>query len=116
MSENKVLNIGNDTLWNFLHGEPNHFQMHNSPHKDVSDVDLTLSVRRCLVPTPSTKGGGEGLSRSPPPMISETVDSTTWNFGRPLGLSMRGKKLVNLSLVRLPWQLFYLRVFSTKSC
>ena len=31
-------------------------------------------------------GGGE-----PTPMISKTLDSTTFNFGRPLGLSMRGK-------------------------
>ena len=29
-------------------------------------------------------------------MISKTADSTTFNFGRPLGLSMRGKKLVEL--------------------
>ena len=48
---------------------------------------LTLPVRRYLVPTPSTNGGG--LSR--PPMISKTVDSTTFNIGRPLGLSMRGR-------------------------
>ena len=39
-----------------------------------------------------TKGEIGGLSRQP--MISETVDSTTFNFGRPLGQSMRGKKLV----------------------
>ena len=38
------------------------------------------------MPTPSTKG--EGVE----PMISKTVDSTTFNFGRPLGLSMTGKK------------------------
>ena len=31
-------------------------------------------------------------------MISETVDSTTVNFGRPLGLSMRGKKLMELMI------------------
>ena len=38
-------------------------------------------------------------------MISKTADSTTFNFGRPLGLSMRGIKLVkvdDLTLVRFP--------------
>ena len=52
-------------------------------------------------------------------MILEAIDSTTFKFGRPLGLSMRGKKtggVDDLSLVRFPWQLFYLRVFSTKFC
>ena len=51
-------------------------------------------------------------------MISKTVDSTTFNFGRPLGLSMRGKtgRVNNLSLVRFPWQLIYVKVFSTKFC
>ena len=79
---------------------------------------LTLPVRRYLVPTPSTKGGGgRGLSR--PPMILKMVDSTTFTFGRPLGLSMRGKKtgrVDDLSLVRLPWQLISVRVFSTEFC
>ena len=60
-------------------------------------VILTLPVRRYLVLTPSTKGGGGG-SRPPPPMISKTVDSTNFNFGRPLGLSMRGKKPVELMI------------------
>ena len=44
---------------------------------------------------------GAGLSRPPPPplpMISQTIDSTTFNFGRSLGLSMRGKKLVELMI------------------
>ena len=31
-------------------------------------------------------------------MISKTVDSITFNFGRPLGLSMRGKKLAELMI------------------
>ena len=38
-------------------------------------------------------------------MISKTVDPTNFNFGRPLGLSMRGKKsggVDDLSLVRFP--------------
>ena len=56
---------------------------------------LTLPVRRYLVPTPSTRGRGR-LSR--PPMISKTVDSTTFKFGMPLGLSMRGRKLVELMI------------------
>ena len=73
---------------------------------DVENVEFKFSrLRRHLSPSctkvfgshTSTKGGGGGggLSR-PPPMISETVDSTTLNFGRLLGLSMRGKKLVEL--------------------
>ena len=63
-------------------------------------------------------GGGGGGVLSRPPMISEMVDSPTFNFGRPLGLCMRGKKtggVDDLSLVRFPWQPFYLRVFSTKN-
>ena len=36
------------------------------------------------------------LSR--PLTISETVDSTIFNFGSLLGLSMRGKKLVELMI------------------
>ena len=62
-------------------------------------------------------GGGEGGFESTPPMISKTVDSTNFNFGRPLGLSMKGRKtgrVNNLSLVRFPWQLIYIRVFSAK--
>ena len=45
---------------------------------------LTLPVQRYLVPTPS--------------MISKKVDLTNFNFGRPLGLSMRGKTLVELMI------------------
>ena len=41
-------------------------------------------------------GGGVWADPPPPPMISETVDSTTLSFGRVLGLSLRGKKLVEL--------------------
>ena len=50
-----------------------------------------------LVPTPSAKGGGGG-GGDPSPMISKTVDSTTFKFGRPLGPSMKGKKLVELMI------------------
>ena len=60
---------------------------------------LTLPVRRYLLPL-------WGVSR--PPMISKTVDSTNLNFGRPLALSMRGRKnggVDDLSLARFPWQL-----------
>ena len=57
---------------------------------------LTLLVRRYLVPTPSTKGGGGGCE--PIPHDLETVDSTTFNFGRPSGLPMRGKELVELMI------------------
>ena len=38
-----------------------------------------------------------GLSR-PPYIISKTVDPTSFNFGRQLGLSMKGKKLVDLMM------------------
>ena len=73
---------------------------------------LTLPVPRYLVPTLSTRG--RGVSR--PSMISKMVDSTNFNFGRPLGPSMRGKtcRVYDLSIVMFPWQLIYVRVFSTK--
>ena len=45
------------------------------------------------------KGGG-GLSQ--PPMISKTVDSTNFNSGRPLELSMRGRKPIELMILTLP--------------
>ena len=47
-----------------------------------------------LFGTKPRKGGGGGLSQ--PPMISKTVDSTNFNSGRPLEVSMRGRKLVEL--------------------
>ena len=43
-------------------------------------------------------GGGGGRRLSRPPMTSKTVDSTNFKFGRPLGLSMRGKKPVELMI------------------
>ena len=44
-------------------------------------------------------GGGGGEEVQPTsPMISKMVDSTAFNFGRPLGLSRRGKKLVELMM------------------
>ena len=46
---------------------------------------LTLAVRRYLVPTASA-------------MISKSADSTNFNFGRPLGLSMTGRKPVGLTI------------------
>ena len=57
-----------------------------------SGIILTLPVRRYL----ARKGRG-WLSR-PSPMIPKTVDSTNVNFGRSLGLSMRGKKPVELMI------------------
>ena len=54
-----------------------------------------------------------------PAMITKTVESTNFKFGRPLGLSMRGKKagrVDDLSLVRFSWQLIYVMVFLTKFC
>ena len=34
----------------------------------------------------------------PPPMISKTVDPTEFNFGRPLGISMGVKNMVELMI------------------
>ena len=65
-----------------------------------------LTVRRRVLLNPScTKvfgihtfyEGGGGIETSPP-MISKTADSTKFNFGRPLGLSMRGKRPVELMI------------------
>ena len=44
------------------------------------------------------QGGGEGCWADPSPMVSKMVSSTNFNFGRPLGLSIRGKKLVELMI------------------
>ena len=44
------------------------------------------------------QGRVESTPPPPPQMISKTVDSTNFNFGRPLGLSMRGKKPVELMI------------------
>ena len=75
---------------------------------------LTLYVHRYLVPTFSTKGVGEGgWGRADPPMISKTVDTTNFIFGRPLGLSFKDKKnarVEDVSVVRFPGQLIYVRV------
>ena len=60
-----------------------------------SQKALNLSVRRSLVSTPSTTKGGGGGGGGVDPMTSETVDSTTFNFGR---ISIRGKKLVELMI------------------
>ena len=60
---------------------------------------LTLPVRRYLVPahlvpvhTNGGREGGGGWADSL--MISKKVDSTNFNIGKPLGLSMRGKKML----------------------
>ena len=44
------------------------------------------------------QGRGEGVEPPPPHMISKTVDSTNFDFGRPLGLSMRGEKPIELMI------------------
>ena len=44
------------------------------------------------------EGGGGGGGLSGPLMISETVDPTNFNFARPLGLSKRSRKLVELMI------------------
>ena len=51
---------------------------------------LALPVRKYLVHVPSMK--------PTPLMTSKTVDSTNFIFGRPLGLSMRGKKPVKVMI------------------
>ena len=38
------------------------------------------------------EGGGAGVFEPTPPIISKTVGSTKFNFGRPLGLSLKGRK------------------------
>ena len=76
--------------------------MENKNALDILLKPLTLPVRRYLVPTPSTKGGGGGGGEEEveptPTMISETADSTNFNFGRQSGLSMKGKKPVELMI------------------
>ena len=59
---------------------------------------LTLPVRRYLVPTPSCGGGGGGGGWPDPSMILKPLDPTNFNFDKPLGLSIRGKKLVELMI------------------
>ena len=59
-------------------------------------VCMYVPERRYLVPTPSTRGGGG--NPNPSSMISKTVEPTNFNFGRPLGLSMRGEKPVKLMI------------------
>ena len=47
-------------------------------------------------------------------MISKTADSTNFNSGSPLGLSIKGKKagrVNDLSLFGFPWQMIYIRGF-----
>ena len=75
-------------------------------------AEMLCFITFCLYFNPScTKVFGthtfyEGVEPTPPPpMISKTVDPTNFNFGRPLGLSMRGKKtdgVDDLSLDRFP--------------
>ena len=61
---------------------------------DFSDVNSScMKVFR----THTFYEGEEGdLSR--PPTISETVDSTAFNFDRPLGLAVRRKRLAELMI------------------
>ena len=65
-----------------------------------SSLNSTLYVWRYLVPTPSTKrGGGGGVgSVHPPPFDLENARLYNFNFCRPLGLSMRGRKPVELMI------------------
>ena len=53
--------------------------------------------KTCLDP-PCTKVFGTHSFHEGGGLISKTVDPTNFNFGRPLGLSMRGKKLVELMI------------------
>ena len=61
-------------------------------HPEVENL-LSLPVRSYLVPTPM-KGGVEPT----PSMISKTVNSTNVNSGRPLELSTKGRKPVELMI------------------
>ena len=55
-----------------------------------SNLNLTLPVRRYLVPTSFYREGG-GVQPTPIDLEKGRL-STTFNFGSPLGLSIRGKK------------------------
>ena len=71
---------------------------HEEKTRQVNSYQITESRHYTKVfDTHHFYEGGEGFSR-PLPMISQTVDSTNFNNGRPLGLSMRGKKLVELMI------------------
>ena len=83
-------------LWRYWTPWPRKRSWQENGIKYLSIFGLTLPVLRHLLPTLSTKGGGwgwaDGWANST--MISKTVDSTNFNFGRPLRPSMWGKKLV----------------------
>ena len=56
---------------------------------------LTLPVRKYLVPTPSTKGGGGGVESTPYDLENgRFYKLQLWQA--IIGLSMKGKKLVEL--------------------
>ena len=62
-------------------------------------ISLTkvIPLRRHLVPTPSTKGGAGGVERTPSYDL-ENGKFYKLQLCRPLGLSMRGKKPVELMI------------------
>ena len=62
---------------------------------DDSRCLLSISYTKVFGTHTFYEGEGERIEPTPP-KISETVDSTTLNFGRPLELSMRGKNVVEL--------------------
>ena len=77
---------------------------------------LNLPVRRNLVTTPSTKG--EGLNRTLPCDLQNgrLYKHQLWHAIRTIYERLKTGRVDDLSLVKFPWQLVYVRVFSTKFC
>ena len=87
-------------------------------YPSLNRVKLTLPVRRYLVPTPSTKGGGLGEATPYPHNFGncKLYNLKLWQAIRTIYERQKTGGVGDLSLVRFPWQLFYLRVFLTKFC
>ena len=85
-------------------------------YPSLNRVKLTLPVRRYLVPTPSTKEGGEATPHPHNFGNCRLYNLKLWQAIRTIYERQKTGGVGDLSLVRFPWQLFYLRVFSTKFC
>ena len=79
---------------------------------------INPSCTKLLVPTTSTKGGGGGeLSQLPHDFRnSRLYNLQLWQAIRTIHERLKTGRVDDLSLVRFPWQLLYLRMFSTKLC